>query len=56
MIGLGGSVVHEIVGGFCRVCGDTADYLVERGRDDVVFLDDVLLDTDISPLGEGGMI
>ena len=53
---LGGSVVHEIMGGFCRVCGDTAEYLVERGRNDVVFLDDVALDTDISPLGEGGMI
>lgn len=49
-------VTHEIVGGFCRVCGDTSEYLVDRGRDLVVFLDDVLLDTDISPLGEGRLI
>lgn len=32
-------VVHEIVGGFCRVCGDTAEYLVDRGRDVVEFVD-----------------
>jgi hypothetical protein len=46
-----GEVVHEIVGGFCRICGDTAEYLVDRGRDRVVFLDDVLIDTDVAPLG-----
>lgn len=32
--------VHEIVGGFCRVCGDTAEWLVDQGRDLVVFLDE----------------
>lgn len=31
-------VVHEIVGGFCRVCGDTAEWLDSRGRDSVVYL------------------
>lgn len=46
-----GEVVHEIVGGFCRVCGDTAEYLVGHGRDRVVFLDDVLVDTDVTPTG-----
>lgn len=33
-------VVHEIVGGSCRVCGDTAEYLVDRGRDAVTYLDE----------------
>ena len=46
-----GEVIHELVGGFCRVCGDTAEYLVAAGRDRVVFLDDVLIDTDLAPLG-----
>lgn len=32
-------LVHEIVGGFCRTCGDTAEYLVDRGRDVVEFVD-----------------
>ena len=44
-----GKVIHELVGGFCRVCGDTAEYLVTTG-DRVVFLDDVLIDTDLAPL------
>jgi hypothetical protein len=30
-------VVHEIVGGFCRVCGDTAEYLEDRGRDAITY-------------------
>ncbi len=50
------AVVHEIVGGFCRVCGDTGEWLEAHGRDRVVYLDDVLIDTDVSPIGEGGMI
>ena len=45
-----GPVTHEVVGGFCRVCGETAEYLSGSGRDRVVFLDDVLIDTDITPL------
>ena len=32
-------VVHEIVGGFCRVCGDTAEWLEDRGRDAVLYLE-----------------
>lgn len=32
-------VVHEIVGGFCRVCDDTAEWLEGRGRDEVVYLE-----------------
>lgn len=32
----GGEVVHECVGGFCRVCGDTVEWLRDRGRDRVI--------------------
>lgn len=41
-------IVHEIVGGFCRVCGDTVEWLTERyGARSVVDLTDALdgLDT-----------
>lgn len=30
------TIVHEIAGGFCRVCGDTAEWLRDRGRDEVI--------------------
>lgn len=37
-------IVHEIVNGFCRTCGDTAEWLTERfGASAVVVLDDVLI-------------
>lgn len=41
-VGPRGEVVHEIVGGFCRVCGDTAEYLRDRGRDVVIDLTDAI--------------
>lgn len=32
-------VIHEVVDGFCRVCGDTAEYLEDRGRDAITYLE-----------------
>ena len=44
----GAAIVHEAVGGFCRVCGDTEEWLRERyGAAAVVDMTDALegLDT-----------
>lgn len=36
-------VVHVVAGGFCLICGDTAEWLIEAGHEVVQACGDVLL-------------
>ena len=50
-------IVHEVVGGRCRVCGEIAEWLeADPARGTVVYLDAVIVDTDAAPIGEGSLI